>query len=55
MANHRKIYPPDELGSSRGKNSFVALNYVKRKRYGWRRILASLLPAYDSMYAAGWR
>ncbi len=33
----------------------VPPDYIERTRDGWSRILASLLPAYDGVRAAGWR
>jgi uncharacterized protein YndB with AHSA1/START domain len=33
----------------------VPPEYVEPNRDGWSRILASLLPAYEGVHAAGWR
>ena len=33
----------------------VPPDYLERTSDGWSRILASLLPAYDGIHAAGWR
>jgi uncharacterized protein YndB with AHSA1/START domain len=36
-------------------NDGVPPDFAERNHEGWSRILGGLLPAYDGVYAAGWR
>jgi uncharacterized protein YndB with AHSA1/START domain len=50
------VIEPDEAGCRLTlTNEDIPLDFVERNREGRSRILASLLPAYDGVHAAGWR